>query len=174
MENVLQIAAVGESFFLNLWSAIVSSMSISLLIKVVIGYAFIIWGAFVIWVIKDISNRTGSIFLQAISIFIILFFTPIFGLPIYLLIRPRHTLFEQLYEENELDEECEDIETHMCHSCGGAVRPEFHFCPHCETELLRACGSCGKEIETKWKICPFCGNKHTEKATAKSSAIPTA
>lgn len=49
---------------------------------------------------KDISNRTESILLQIVSIFIILIFTP-FGIFIYLIIRPGKTLLERSYDEIE-------------------------------------------------------------------------
>jgi hypothetical protein len=45
-------------------------------IKFAVLYFFIIWISILLWVIKDISNRTDSLFLQIISVLIILFFTP--------------------------------------------------------------------------------------------------
>jgi len=44
-------------------------------IKFAILYFFIIWISILLWVIKDISNRTDNLFLQIISVLIILFFT---------------------------------------------------------------------------------------------------
>lgn len=61
-------------------------------------YFFIIWIALVVWVIKDISNRTNNIFMHIFSLFLIVAFTPIFWFFLYLMIRPSHTLFEQHYE----------------------------------------------------------------------------
>ena len=69
-------------------------------IKFAILYFFIIWISILLWVIKDISNRTNNVFLQIISILVILFFTP-FWIFIYLLIRPSNTLFEKYYGEIE-------------------------------------------------------------------------
>lgn len=88
-------------FLTETFASISGNMSLDLGIKLLLGYFFVIWGAFIIWVIKDITNRTTNIVIQTLSIFIILFFTPIFGLPIYFLIRPRTTIFEQYYEEEE-------------------------------------------------------------------------
>lgn len=68
--------------------------------KFFVVYFFIIWIALLIWVIKDISIRTNNLFIQIISIFIILFLTPLW-IFIYLLIRPRHTLYEKYYLEIE-------------------------------------------------------------------------
>ena len=63
-------------------------------------YFFVIWIALLVWVVKDISIRTDSIFFQVISVFIILFLTP-FWVFIYLIIRPRKTLYEKYYDEIE-------------------------------------------------------------------------
>lgn len=99
MDTVTSIIDMLRGFVTNAASITSANMSLDLIIKLLLGYFFIIWAAFIIWVIKDITNRTANIFVQALSIFIIIFFTPLFGLPIYLLIRPRQTIFEQYYEE---------------------------------------------------------------------------
>lgn len=135
-------------------------MSIDLGIKLVLGYFFIIWAAFIIWVIKDITNRTTNILVQTLSIFIILFFTPIFGLPIYLLIRPRATLFEQYYEEEEVEETVDELEEfYHCPGCNHKVSRDFKFCPKCALELTISCPSCRKQVHTDWTLCPYCGEK---------------
>jgi len=64
-------------------------------------YVFVVWFCIVVWVAKDISNRTRSIWLQIVSILIVLFLTPL-GIFIYLLIRPQKTLFEKIFEEEFL------------------------------------------------------------------------
>lgn len=75
-------------------------ISIKTFIAIVIIYFLIVWVAVIVWVIKDISNRTQSILLQIISIFIVIIFWPLWVL-IYLLIRPHRTFFEKYYEEVE-------------------------------------------------------------------------
>ncbi|MCD5385179.1 hypothetical protein LRZ95_00760, partial [Candidatus Gracilibacteria bacterium] len=79
---------------------IYNTITFDVFIKFTVLYFFIIWISVLLWVIKDISNRTNSILLQIISVLIILFFTP-FGIFIYLLIRPSNTLFEKYYSEIE-------------------------------------------------------------------------
>lgn len=63
-------------------------------------YFFVIWIALIVWVIKDISIRTTNIYFQIISVFIILFLTPLWVF-IYLLIRPGKTLYDRYYDEIE-------------------------------------------------------------------------
>lgn len=65
-------------------------------------YLIVIWVSVVIWVIKDITNRTDSIILQVLSVLTVLVFTPL-GIFVYLLIRPQSTLFERLYEREFRD-----------------------------------------------------------------------
>jgi hypothetical protein len=45
-------------------------------IKFAVLYFFIIWISVLLWVMKDISNRTNNILLQVLSVLIILFLTP--------------------------------------------------------------------------------------------------
>lgn len=79
-----------------LWDAVTFEFAL----KLAILYFFITWIVLIIWVIKDISIRTNNIFYQIFSVLIILSFTP-FGIFIYLLIRPRRTLYDKYYEEIE-------------------------------------------------------------------------
>ena len=83
-----------------LTSSFYEAVTFDSFIKFAIVYFFIIWIAILLWVIKDISNRTNSIILQTFSILTILFLTP-FWIFVYLLIRPGKTLFEKYYEEIE-------------------------------------------------------------------------
>jgi len=76
------------------------NITFELFIKFIICYLFIIWFALLAWVIKDIWNRTNSIFLQIVSILIMLIFPPVW-IFIYLIIRPWKTLFEKYYLEVE-------------------------------------------------------------------------
>jgi len=63
-------------------------------------YFFVIWISILIWVIKDITNRTDKLYLHILSILSIVIFTP-FGIILYLIIRPNKTLFEQYKLEIE-------------------------------------------------------------------------
>lgn len=154
---------------------IIGSITVDSLIKFTILYFFIIWWAFVIWVIKDITNRSTNIFVQFISIVIVVILTPIFWLPIYLLIRPRNTIFEKYYEEEELEneevileeEEVEEVKEFLCPKCGKTIKENFHFCPYCEFELVKSCSKCEKPLKSEWKACPFCW-EHQKIVTPKT------
>lgn len=91
------------------------NLSIEWVVKFLVAYFFIIWIATLIWVIRDITNRTSSIFIQILSVIIILIFTPLW-IFLYLLIRPWRTLFEKYYDEVEWNLGCltNEIESRLC------------------------------------------------------------
>lgn len=170
MDTILSFLETVRAFFVGTFAQISANMSIDLGIKLILGYFFIIWAAFIIWVIKDITNRTSNILVQTLSIFLILFFTPLFGLPIYLLIRPRTSLFEQYYEQGETEEIVDDLEEfYHCPECNHRVSRDFKFCPKCSFGLTISCPSCKKRIHTDWALCPYCGEKEIVQKKEKES-----
>lgn len=80
---------------------VLSWINPDLLFRSVIIYFFVVWFCLVIWVVRDITNRTHSIVFQVFSILLVLFLTPL-GIFVYLLLRPQKTLFEQVFEEEFL------------------------------------------------------------------------
>jgi len=168
---------------INLVKTFYETITIESFIKFVIIYFFVIWIALLLWVMKDISNRTDSILLQILSIFIILFLTP-FGIFIYLLIRPWQTLFEKYYDEIEynldtfnqlMEEKNKEIEEEneneiTCPKCDEKIYNNFKFCPKCRIILKNDCISCGKPLNIDWKYCPYCGvkQKRLEKEKVKN------
>ena len=83
------------------------------LFRSIVVYFFIIWFCLVIWVVRDITNRTHSLMFQVTSILMVLVLTPL-GIFIYLLLRPQKTLFEQVFEAefSRLEAEYEKTDTH--------------------------------------------------------------
>ena len=66
-----------------------------------IAYLFVLWVALVVWVARDCVNRTRSIALQVLAILLVAVLN-VFGLVLYLILRPQRTLLERYYEEMEL------------------------------------------------------------------------
>lgn len=138
-------------------------------LKIIVGYFFVLWISVIIWVTKDIINRTNNIFYQIVSILTVIFWTPLWVV-IYLLIRPSKTLFEKHYEELDFEEEAsytellakelEDMEgdeKHMhCPKCDYKIESSFKFCPNCRVQLKHECYSCKKELREEWTHCPYC------------------
>ena len=99
-----------------LQSQLLQWLNPDVVVRTVIIYFFIVWFCIVVWVVRDITNRTRSIFFQVISIIIVLFLTPL-GIFLYLLLRPQKTLFEQVFEDEffRLDAEFRTSESKKKH-----------------------------------------------------------
>lgn len=68
-------------------------------------------------------------------------FTNVFGLVVYLLIRPDAQLIQH------------------CNNCGGNVEEKFSNCPWCGNKIdkpLTKCPGCSEEVKNGWKFCPSC------------------
>lgn len=172
---------ISEVNYINILWNIWNSLTLELFIKMIIIYFFIVWIAIIVWVTKDIINRTNNILLQIISILTVLILTPLW-IVIYLLVRPSKTLFEKYYEEWEIDDEIEKVinevkekedinkETEdqkenklICDKCKYKINSDFKFCPMCKNTLKSECISCNKEINPKWEVCPYCWKDQKEK-----------
>jgi len=145
-----------------------------LLLASVVGgvWALLLWLSVVVWVYRDIRDRTRDSSLQTLSVFVVLTFFPLVfnlpGLSLYLLMRPRETL-EEAYarslEEEALLRELGDEGS--CLSCRRLVDKDFQYCPSCQTQLKDQCAKCERLLSFSWVACPTCG-------TARPGAIPAA
>lgn len=135
---------------MNTWNVIfeylINVVTLKSVIIFVVLYFFVIWISILIWVMKDIKNRTERISLQILSILTILIFTP-FGIFLYLLIRPSKTLFEQYYFEVEHNLEClwrdigekiwkKNFNSITCLECSKPIQEKFKYCPYCKTKVI--------------------------------------
>ena len=140
MDNIFQFP---KYIFSNLSTDIERLLTIDTLITSVTVYILVVWLACIIWVIKDITSRSRNIIIQVISILLVICFSPIFWLPIYLLIRPKTTLFEQFYEETSLSE---------------LTIKSFQVCSTCGVEndhKAKYCNACGSSLENTCKYCKY-------------------
>ncbi len=148
------------------YQLIIQNITLDWIIKFGVLYFFIIWWAFIIWIVKDITNRTTNLFLQVLSILIMIIFTPILGLPIYLLIRPSSTIFEKYHEgfedEDITEWEEENVENiikkdvFLCPFCSKHIDEDFLYCPFCKEKLTQKCEKCHKDLKVFWVACPYC------------------
>lgn len=70
--------------------------------EIALFYIFILSIAVIFWTYRDIKNRSNKISIKLLSLFLVSFFN-IFGLLIYLIIRPSKTLTEKSIENMELE-----------------------------------------------------------------------
>jgi len=123
-------------------------------------YLFILWVALVVWVARDVVSRSKNLTFQVFVILLTIILN-VFGLLIYLIIRPQKTLVEKYHEDLEHRALAENEE--LCPKCEKSLPLVFQFCPHCGEEARKHCKKCHKLVSKNWSVCAYCGNKKVEK-----------
>ncbi|MFQ5434685.1 MAG: zinc ribbon domain-containing protein [Anaerolineae bacterium] len=121
-----------------------------------------LWLSLIIWAFRDMRLRTRDPFAQIMAA-LVTAVLPVFGIFIYLILRPPETLaeaYERALEEEALLQEIE--ERPVCPGCSRTVDENWLLCPHCHTRLKKACPDCHSLLDLQWNLCPFCGNKHVD------------
>ena len=133
-------------------------------------WAFLLWLSIIVWIYRDVRDRTRDLALQVIAMFMALMFFPGFnvpGLALYLMLRPRETLDEayaRSLEEEALLREIGDEA--VCPSCRRFVERGWRVCAFCQTQLKDTCTGCDQLLSFNWVVCPYCGGQ------AKDAALP--
>src|SRR5438270_701596 len=108
----------------QLWTSIVSNPLIQLSVRLAGLYILAIYLAMVFWTVRDAQQRTENQLLPYLAGLMVVILN-IFGLFLYLIIRPKETLGEayerQLAEESLLAEAEQRGVNRVGHSAGGAV-----------------------------------------------------
>jgi len=73
-----------------------------IIIAAILGYLILLWVSLIIWTTKDIISRSNNVIYQIISIILVVVLN-IFGIFIYLGIRPAKTLIEKFFEDLEYE-----------------------------------------------------------------------
>jgi RNA polymerase subunit RPABC4/transcription elongation factor Spt4 len=126
-------------------------------------WGLLLWLSIIVWVYRDIRERTRDLGLQVLAVFVVLMFFPVFNIPglaLYLMLRPRETL-EEAYARS-LEEEAllrEIGDEGMCPSCRRFVERSWRICPFCATQLKDICSRCEQLLSFNWVACPYCGTE---------------
>ena len=124
-------------------------------------YFLLIWFASIVWIVRDISNRTRD----SISIFIALLIAiilPFIGLPIYFILRPSITLsesFESNLEQQLLLTEIYNVDICSNMRCKKPLKENWISCVYCGRVERTLCAKpqCNTILSKKWTFCPKCG-----------------
>ncbi len=130
------------------------------LILTSLGVAFIaaLWLSIVFWVIRDIRSRTRDPLMGVMSVLLVIVL-PIFGIVIYLIVRPAQTIEHKYQAALEEEALLQDIGLRLkCPGCGRPIEADWVACPACHTRIKKMCVSCGKTLELQWNLCPYCGS----------------
>ena len=124
-------------------------------------WALLLWLSIIVWVYRDIRDRTRDLGLQVMAVFVVMMFFPGFNIPglaLYLMLRPREAL-EEAYARS-LEEEAllrEIGDEGLCPSCRRFVERAWRVCPFCQTHLKDVCQECSQLLSFNWVVCPYCG-----------------
>jgi RNA polymerase subunit RPABC4/transcription elongation factor Spt4 len=139
-------------------------------VALLVAYGVVLWLSALVWVYRDIKDRTNDIVSQLVSALLVLAFN-LPGLLLYLILRPQETLteaYERTLESEAMLQELERLET--CPSCRRRVDDNYLLCPYCRTRLRQACTQCGQALSFGWVACPFCGADRVAVTTAEAAA----
>jgi hypothetical protein len=146
-----------------------------LISAILIAYVVVLWLGTIVWLYRDIRERTRDGWTQAVAIgLVVLFNLP--GLLVYLLVRPGETLTEAYERRLEAEALMRDLpEPHpTCPNCGRSAHENFLLCPYCRTRLRQPCKGCGQPLELAWVACPFCGADGPQAAAAAAERAAAA
>jgi hypothetical protein len=135
----------------------VGNVDFALVLRLFLYVYIFFWIMIVLWVWFDASERSSNVLFRVFSVFIVLIFN-VFGLLIYLLIRPSDS-YEERYL-GELEKKYLQFETGgliNCPKCKFDLEPGFVVCPKCGESLRVKCENCNMYTEKTWEFCPYCG-----------------
>jgi RNA polymerase subunit RPABC4/transcription elongation factor Spt4 len=136
-------------------------------IKGALIYLAVLWFAMVVWVARDIVNRSNNILFQ-VSMILLNITLPVFGLVLYMILRPSRTLLEKYYDEMEYDFISEHaLQEEHCKQCNELLGQDFLYCPSCSEKVRSSCASCKHVYLNQYIVCPYCGRKDGAKAIRK-------
>jgi len=121
------------------------------------GVIFFLWIVALIRVIKDSTARSNSFWFQFFALLCIIVLTPIFGLPLYLALRPAKYKEEQYARKESLV-----LQSHYCLNCHTQNLLDHSFCTHCGDALKGECRECEELYSKNHEYCPYCGAPNIE------------
>lgn len=132
-------------------STLLQSNGLSLTINIILLIAIFLWIIAIIWTAKDIISRTNNSWMQIVSILLVTLLSPIFGLPLYFIIRP-------VYHKKDLipRREASALNLIACSNCHTLNPRDFTCCIACGERLKTTCKECNKEYPHIYPYCPHC------------------
>lgn len=133
-----------------------------------------IWLGLILWTWRDMRQRSRDSLAQ-IAASLMVAILGIFGLIIYVMLRPPETLseaYERSLEEEALLQNIE--EKAVCPGCGRSTEADWQVCPYCHTKLKKPCVACGRMLELAWNLCPYCATSQVSAMSEAPGRLPAA
>ncbi len=128
------------------------------------------WLGLILWTWRDMRLRSRDPLAQ-IAASLMVAILGIFGIVIYVMLRPSETLseaYERSLEEEALLQNIE--EKPVCPGCGRPTEAEWQVCPYCHTKLKKPCVNCARMLELPWNLCPYCATPQVDQGTVPRAA----
>jgi RNA polymerase subunit RPABC4/transcription elongation factor Spt4 len=128
------------------------------------------WLGITLWAWRDIRARSRDVMVQGAATLMVGALN-VFGLVLYLMLRPRETLaetYERSLEEEALLQSIE--EKPVCPGCGRPANALWQVCPYCYTRLKRPCVNCKQLLDLSWNLCPYCATQQSRETDSESRA----
>ena len=125
-----------------------------------------LWLSLLFWTYRDVRSRTRDRIIHILVILLVALLN-LPGLLIYLILRPKVTLYEAYQRTLEEEALLSEIESKkVCPGCGSTIQFLWQVFPYCHTRIQKVCAQCGQLLELPWQICPYCatpvhGSPHT-------------
>jgi RNA polymerase subunit RPABC4/transcription elongation factor Spt4 len=127
---------------------------------ILVSYALVLWLSAVVWVYRDVRNRTADQASQLVAVLLVAVFN-VPGLIVYLVIRPQTTLadaYERSLEAEAILHELQ-LTASSCQGCRRPIDDDFNICPFCRVVLREPCRTCSRLVRTSWAACPYCATE---------------
>jgi RNA polymerase subunit RPABC4/transcription elongation factor Spt4 len=137
---------------------------------ILISYALVLWLSAVVWVYRDVRNRTADQVSQLVAVVLVAVFN-VPGIIVYLVIRPQTTLadaYERSLEAEAILHELQ-LTASSCQGCRRPIDDDFNICPFCRVVLREPCRTCSRLVRTSWTACPYCA---TERQPSRQQPMP--
>jgi RNA polymerase subunit RPABC4/transcription elongation factor Spt4 len=137
---------------------------------ILVSYALVLWLSAVVWVYRDVRNRTADQVTQLVAVVLVAVFN-VPGLVVYLVIRPQTTLadaYERSLEAEAILHELQ-LTASSCQGCRRPIDDDFNVCPYCRVVLREPCRTCSRLVRTSWAACPYCA---ADRQPARQPSMP--
>jgi RNA polymerase subunit RPABC4/transcription elongation factor Spt4 len=142
---------------------------------ILVSYALVLWLSAVVWVYRDVRNRTADQVSQLVAVVLVAVFN-VPGLIVYLVIRPQTTLadaYERSLEAEAILHELQ-LTASSCQGCRRPIDDDFNICPYCKVVLREPCRTCSRLVRTSWTACPYCATERQVAVRQPSMPPPQA
>lgn len=109
------------------------------------------------WTIKDACSRSSSFWFQLLATILIIILWPIFGLLLYIAIRPQWRKWDKTPRRDTFFQNIQ-----VCENCGNFNKIDHACCTSCGESLQTSCRECHHKYPKSYAYCPHCGAPRLE------------